>query len=49
MQLNIIIVIDRFEDKYAILETQEKPPIIFNLPRHLFPQMLKKVQSLHLT
>jgi hypothetical protein len=36
MQLNIILVIDRFESKYAILESQDKTPLIFNSPRHLF-------------
>jgi len=40
--LNIILVIDRFEDKYAILETQEKHPLIFNFPRHLLPQEAKE-------
>jgi len=35
-------VIDHFEDKYVVLETQEKPPIIFNLPRHLLPPDAKE-------
>ena len=35
-------MIDRFEDKYAILETQEKHPLIFNFPRHLLPQEAKE-------
>jgi len=35
-------VIDRFEGKYAILEFQEKHPIIFNFPRHLLPQEAKE-------
>jgi|AntAceMinimDraft_17_1070374.scaffolds.fasta_scaffold38983_1 hypothetical protein len=46
MQLNIIVVIDRFEDKYAVLETQEKTPIIFNLPHHLLPPDAKEVSVL---
>ena len=40
--MNIILVIDRFEGKYAILESQEKHPIIFNFPRHLLPQEAKE-------
>jgi len=40
--LNIILVIDRFEGKYAILESQEKHPLIFNFPRHLLPQEAKE-------
>ena len=36
--MNIILVIDRFESKHAILESQEKHPIIFNFPRHLLPK-----------
>ena len=35
--MNIILVIDRFEGKYAILETQDKTSLIFNFPRHLLP------------
>jgi len=48
--LNIILVIDRFEDKYAILESQDKTSLIIDFPRHLLPppQMQKKVQSLDL-
>jgi len=34
----IKLIIDRFEGKYAILETQNKNPLIFNFPRHLLPQ-----------
>lgn len=40
--MNIILVIDRFEGKYAILESQDKAPIIFNFPRHLLPQEAKE-------
>ncbi|MBA7588260.1 hypothetical protein ES708_30314 [subsurface metagenome] len=40
--MNIILVIDRFEGKYAILESQEKHPLIFNFPRHLLPQEVKE-------
>ena len=36
------LIVDRFEDKYAILETQEKNPLIFNFPRHLLPQNAKE-------
>ena len=36
------LVIDRFEGKYAILETQDNTPIIFNFPRHLLPQEAKE-------
>jgi len=35
-------VIDRFEGKYAILESQDKDPIIFNFPLHLLPQEAKE-------
>ena len=38
----IKLVIDRFEGKYAILESQDKDPIIFNFPRHLLPQEAKE-------
>jgi len=38
----IKLIIDRFEGKYAILETQDKNPIIFNFPRHLLPQEAKE-------
>ena len=40
--MNIILVIDRFEGKYAILESQEKHPLIFNFPRHLLPPEAKE-------
>jgi len=36
------LIFDRFEDKYAILETQEKNPLIFNFPCHLLPQNAKE-------
>ena len=42
MQLNIILVIDRFEGKYAILETQDKATLNFNFPRHLLPTGAKE-------
>ena len=38
----IKLTIDRFEGKYAILESQEKHSIIFNFPRHLLPQEAKE-------
>ena len=38
----IKFIIDRFEDKYAILESQDKNPMIFNFPRHLLPQEVKE-------
>lgn len=40
--MNIILVIDRFEGKYAILESQDKTPLVFNFPHHLLPQELKE-------
>ena len=40
--MNITFVIDRFEGKYAILESQEKNPLIFDFPRHLLPQEAKE-------
>ena len=42
MQLNIILVIDRFEGKYAILETQDKATLNFNFPRHQLPTGAKE-------
>jgi len=36
--MTIKLTIDRFEGKYAILESQDKTPLIFNFPRHLLPQ-----------
>jgi len=38
----IKLIIDRFEGKYAILESQDRNPIIFNFPRHLLPQEAKE-------
>lgn len=40
--MNILLVIDRFEGKYAILESQEKSPLTFNLPRNLLPEGAKE-------
>jgi len=38
----IKLIIDRFESKYAILESQEKNPLIFDFPRHLLPEGVKE-------
>jgi len=38
----IKLIIDRFEGKYAILESQEKNPLIFNFPLHLLPKEAKE-------
>jgi len=38
----IKLIIDRFEGKYAILESQDKNPMIFNFPSHLLPQEAKE-------
>lgn len=38
----IKLIIDRFEGKYAILESQDKNPMIFNFPHHLLPQEAKE-------
>ncbi len=38
----IKLIIDRFEEKWAILETQDSNPIKFNFPRHLLPQEAKE-------
>ena len=38
----IKLTIDRFEGKYAILESQDKNPMIFNFPHHLLPQEAKE-------
>jgi len=38
----IKLIIDRFEGKYAILESQEKNPLIFDFPRHLLPEGVKE-------
>ena len=34
----IQLIIDRFEGKYAILESQNKNSLIFNFPRSLLPK-----------
>jgi hypothetical protein len=46
----IKLIIDRFEGKYAILESQNKNSLIFNFPRHLLPQEAKEgaVLSFHI-
>ena len=38
----IKLIIDRFEEEWAILETQDNNPITFNFPRHLLPQEAKE-------
>lgn len=38
----IQLIIDRFEGKDAVLESQEKTPLIFNFPRSLLPQGAKE-------
>ena len=38
----IKLIIDRFEGKYAILESQDRNPITFNFPRHLLPKEAKE-------
>jgi len=38
----IQLIIDRFEGKYAILESQNKNPLIFNFPRSLLPKGVKE-------
>jgi len=38
----IQLIIDRFEDKYAVLESQNKNPLIFNFPRSLLPKGAKE-------
>jgi len=38
----IKLIIDRFEGKYAILESQEKHPLIFNFPHSLLPKGAKE-------
>jgi len=38
----IKLVIDRFEDKYAILESQGKDHLIFNFPHYLLPEGAKE-------
>lgn len=38
----IKLIIDRFEEEWVILETQDNNPITFNFPRHLLPQEAKE-------
>jgi len=38
----IKLIIDRFEGKYALLESQDKDPLIFNFPLYLLPQEAKE-------
>lgn len=38
----IQLIIDRFEGKDAVLESQEKTPLIFNFPRSLLPKGAKE-------
>ena len=38
----IKLIIDRFEGKYAILESQAGNSITFNFPRHLLPKGAKE-------
>jgi len=38
----IKLIIDRFEGKFAILESQDKNPLIFNFPYHLLPEGVKE-------
>lgn len=38
----IKLIIDRFEGKYAILESQNKESLIFNFPLHLLPKEAKE-------
>ena len=38
----IKLIIDRFEEEWAILETQESNPKTFNFPRHLLPKEAKE-------
>jgi len=45
----IKLIIDRFEGKYAILESQDKDSIIFNFPRHLLPQEAKEGTVLNIS
>ena len=40
--MNITLVIDRFDGKHAVLESQEKHPLIFNFPRHFLLQEAKE-------
>lgn len=44
-EINIMLIqliIDRFEGKYAILESQNKNSLIFNFPRSLLPKDVKE-------
>jgi len=45
--LNINLIIDRFEGKYAVLETQDKNLLTFNFPRHLLPPDVKEGSALN--
>jgi len=38
---NIVLIIDRFESRYNILESQEKP-IVHNFPNYLLPSDAKE-------
>jgi len=38
----IQLIIDRFEGKYAILESQNQNSLIFNFPRSLLPKGVKE-------
>ena len=44
----IKLIIDRFEGKYAILESQDRNPLILNFPRHLLPQEVKEGDVLNI-
>ena len=39
--MNIDLIIDRFNGKYAILDSQDKTLFIFNFTRYLLPQETK--------
>ncbi len=47
--MSIKLIIDRFEGKIAILESQDKDPIIFNFPLHLLPQEAKEGTVLNIS
>ena len=38
----IKLIIDRFEEEWVILETQDNNPITFNFPRHLLPKEVEE-------
>ena len=38
----IKLIIDRFEEEWAVLETQDNNQITFNFPRHLLPKETKE-------